>query len=265
MLECVANVSEGRRADVIGAIARAAGADLLDVHSDPDHHRTVLTVVGTDAPPAIAVEAVKRIDLRDHVGVHPRIGAVDVVPFVPLAGATIDDAIAARNDFASWAAIELHLPCFLYGPERSLPDIRRGAFTTLRPDVGPAHAHPTAGGVAVGARLALVAYNLWLADGDGATARAVAAELRSPQVRALGLTVGGTAQVSCNLLAPLEVGPAEVFDAVAARAPVQRAELVGLLSADVLDRIPPSRWAELDVGAGRTIEARLARRASRQI
>jgi len=258
VLECVVNVSEGRRADVVAAIAAAAGADLLDVHTDADHHRSVLTLVGTTAPRAVAAEAVDRIDLRDHAGVHPRIGAVDVVPFVPLDGAAMEDAVAARDEFARWAADELDLPCFLYGPERSLPDVRRGAFASLRPDAGPPRPHPSAGAVAVGARGVLVAYNVWLAEPDVAMAGAVAAELRSPAVRALGFAVGDGTQVSCNLVAPLEVGPADVFDAVAARTPVRRGELVGLLPAAVLERIPSHRWAELDLSADRTIEARLS-------
>ena len=263
MLECVVNISEGRRDDVIEAIAAVAGADLLDVHTDAEHHRSVLTLVGAAAPRAVAAEAVDRIDLRDHAGVHPRIGAVDVVPFVPLTGATIEDAVAARDEFARWAAAELDLPCFLYGPERSLPDVRRGAFTSLGPDVGPSRPHPTAGAVAVGARGVLVAYNIWLVGDDVAMARSLAAELRSPAVRALGFAVGGATQVSCNLVAPLEVGPADLFDAVATRVRVQRAELVGLLPAAVLERVPPRRWPELDLSADRTIEARLETRRSR--
>lgn len=260
MLECVVNVSEGRRGEVIDALAAAAGDDLLDLHRDGDHNRAVLTMIGTAAPRAVAAEAVRLIDLRSHHGVHPRIGAVDVVPFVPLGGATIDDAVAARDEFAAWAAAELELPCFLYGPERSLPDVRRGAFAEIRPDAGPPEPHPTAGAVAVGARPLLVAYNLWLADADVTAARRIAADLRSAAVRALGLAVGTGVQVSCNLVAPLEVGPAEVFDAVAARAAVERAELVGLVPEAVLERVVPQRRPRLDLAADRTIEARLAAR-----
>src|SRR5690606_29249395 len=98
------NVSEGRDGDVLAALAEAAGAELLDVHRDPYHHRAVLTLVGEDAPRRVAEVAVERIDLRRHAGVHPRIGAVDVVPFVPLAGSTMDDAVAARDRFAEWFA-----------------------------------------------------------------------------------------------------------------------------------------------------------------
>ncbi len=268
MLECVVNISEGRRADVIEAIAATAGADLLDVHQDRDHHRSVLTLVGEDAPRAVASAAVARLDLGQHVGAHPRFGVVDVVPFVPLAGSSIDDACAARDRFAVWAADALAVPCFLYGPGlgagRPLPEVRRTAFSPRRPDTGPARPHPTAGATAVGARDVLVAYNLWLADADLDLARRLAADLRSPTVRALGLAVGDRVQVSCNLVAPGSTGPAEVFDVVATRAAaagsaVAGAELVGLVPRSVLEAIPPRRWAELDLAEDRTIEAALER------
>ena len=175
MLECVVNISEGRDRSVIDAIARSAGDALLDVHTDADHHRSVLTLLGESAPRAVARAAVERLDIRDHRGAHPRIGVVDVVPFVALDGSTVDDALAARDAFSTWAADELAVPCFRYGPERTLPDIRRGAFTTLAPDVGPAEPHPTAGAMAVGARPVLVAYNVWLAEPDLALAKQLAA------------------------------------------------------------------------------------------
>lgn len=257
MLECVVNLSEGRRPAVIGAIAATAGDDLLDVHSDADHNRSVLTLVGTDAPRAVARAAVGALDLRTHSGVHPRIGVVDVVPFVPLVGSDMADAIAARDEFAAWIADELQVPAFLYGPERSLPEVRRGAFGDLRPDRGPDAPHPTAGAVAVGARPVLLAWNLWLADGDLATARAIAAEIRGPDVRSLGLQVGEQVQVSMNLIAPLRTGPAGVWDRVAAMAPIARAELVGLVTGEVLRSVPAERWAELDLGPDRTVESRL--------
>jgi glutamate formiminotransferase / 5-formyltetrahydrofolate cyclo-ligase len=264
VLECVVNVSEGRRAPVLDAIAAAAGDQLLDLHTDPHHHRAVLTLAGgdplEDAVRAVAEEAVRRIDLRDHVGVHPRLGAVDVVPFVPLGDATMADAIGARDRFAIWAAEHLDLPCFLYGPERSLPEVRRNAFAALAPDAGPAVPHLTAGATCVGARPVLVAFNVWLTtETDVATARAVAAAVRGPELRALGLDVGGQAQVSMNLVAPLIVGPARAYDEVAARAPVERAEVVGLVPAAVLSDVPEGRWAELDLDPSRTIEARLDR------
>jgi glutamate formiminotransferase len=257
VLECVINVSEGRDATVIGRIADAGGACLLDVHSDPHHHRSVLTLAGGDveaAARAVTEEALRWVDLRHHAGAHPRLGAVDVVPFVPLAGASIDDAVAARDRFAAWAGAELGVPCFLYGPERPLPEVRRRAFTDLAPDTGPPVPHPTAGAICAGARPVLVAYNVWLAPAAGVdTARRVAREIRGPALRALGLDVGGRAQVSMNLIDPERVTPADAYDAVAARAPVAGAELVGLVPAAVLAAVPPGRWAELDLGPGKLL------------
>ncbi len=261
MLECVVNISEGRRLDVIDSVTASAGVDLLDVHRDRDHHRSVLTLVGQEAARSVTTTAVAAIDLRTHEGAHPRLGAVDVVPFVPLGSSTLDDAIAARDAFGAWAGLELGLPCFVYGPERSLPDLRRHAFDRLQPDFGPARPHPTAGSVAIGARPVLVAYNLWLVEPDVARAQALARQLRGPAVRALGLAVGDQVQVSMNLIDPAQVGPAEVFDRVAAQTAVARAELVGLIPEAVLARIDTVRWAELGLSSDTTIEARLEARA----
>jgi glutamate formiminotransferase len=260
VLECVLNVSEGRDRSVLDALARAAGHDLLDLHSDPHHHRSVLTLAGVEAPRRVTRIAVDRIDLRDHDGVHPRIGAVDVVPFVPLNGSSLTDAVTTRDAFAEWAATELGVPCFHYGPERTLPEVRRRAFVDLRPDVGPDAPHPTAGACAVGARPMLVAYNLWLEAADLDLARRVAAAVRGPSIRALGLAVGDGVQVSLNLVSPDLVGPGAAWDLVAALAPIARAELVGLVPRAVLDREPAARWERLDLDPERTIEARLAAR-----
>jgi glutamate formiminotransferase len=260
VLACIVNVSEGRDPDVLAALTAAAGRDLLDLHADPHHNRCVLTLVAEDAPRAVATEAVRLIDLNAHSGAHPRIGVVDVVPFVPLDRADMDAAVAARDQFATWAGTELALPCFLYGPERDLPTVRRGAFARLVPDTGPPVPHPTAGAAAVGARRPLVAYNVWLAEPDIARAKEVAATMRSAEVRALGLQVGARVQVSMNLVEPDLVGPAVAFDRVAAMVDVDGAELVGLLSARVLDAVPQQRWAALDLAPDRTIEARLAQR-----
>jgi glutamate formiminotransferase / 5-formyltetrahydrofolate cyclo-ligase len=267
VLECVVNISEGKRSEVLTALADAAAPCLLDVHRDPDHHRSVFTLAGPDgdveaAVGRVAVETVALVDLRDHFGAHPRIGALDVVPWValegwPLADAPIDRALAARDRFARWAAETLGLPCFVYGPERTLPQVRRTAWVSARPDAGPDRPHPTAGAAAVGARPLMVAYNIWLAEPDLEMARAIAARLRGPSVRALGLRVGRDVQVSCNLIEPASVGPEAVFDAVASRAAPARAELVGLVPAALLDSIRPGRWAELDLDRSRTIEARL--------
>jgi glutamate formiminotransferase / 5-formyltetrahydrofolate cyclo-ligase len=264
VLECVVNISEGRDAARIDRIAAVAGEHLLDVHTDPHHHRSVLTLVGEEATQAVAVATIAELDLREHVGAHPRLGVLDVVPFVALAGSRVDDAVAARDRFARWLGDVLLVPCFLYGTERTLPDVRRRAFTSLRPDTGPGEPHPTAGATAVGQRPPLVAYNVWAGGVDLATVRAVAARVRSPQVRALGLEVGDRLQVSMNLVDPFAVGPAPAFDAVAqlleeAGGRAEGAELVGLLPDDVLRAVPTRRWVELDLAVDRTIEARLGR------
>jgi len=273
VVESVINISEGRRSDVIATIAAAAGADLLDVHSCEHHNRSVLTVVGETAPRAITLRAVELLDLTDHTGAHPRIGVVDVVPFIALGGAalggaapggaTADRARAARDAFARWAAEELAVPSFLYGPERTLPELRRGAFDTLLPDHGPTAPHPTAGAIAVGVRPPLVAYNLWLTDPELDLARRIATGIRSASVRALGLAVGDSVQVSMNLIDPMTTGPDDVHALVSQLAPVERAELVGLVPAAVLARIDPDRWEPLDLAEDRTIEWRLAERARR--
>ncbi len=260
MLECVVNISEGRRPEVIAAVGATAGPDLLDVHTDAHHNRTVLTLVGEEAPRAVARAAVELLDLRAHTGVHPRIGVVDVVPFVALGTTPAAEAVGARDRFGAWAADALAVPGFAYGPERTLPEVRRQAFAELAPTWGGPDPHPTAGAIAVGARPLLVAYNLWLAPGtELAVARRAAREVRSPEVRTLGLAVGDEVQVSMNLVAPLAVGPADVWDRVAAWAPIARAELVGLVPEAVLARAPEDRWAQLDLAPDRTIEARLDR------
>jgi len=265
MLECVVNISEGRDASRLRTLGDLAGTSLLDLHADPDHNRCVLTLSGGDDSLAEAVRAVTRwavgeLDLNAHVGVHPRLGVVDVVPWVdlddPWESAT-PRSLAARDGFARWAADELDLPCFCYGPDRSLPDLRRLAWRSVTPDHGPAQPHPTAGAVAVGARGVMIAYNLWLADDRLATARSLAGAIRRPGLRTLGLATSRGVQVSCNLTDPAHLGPDQAYDLVAGGAQVAWAELVGLLPRAVLDRIAPGRWQELGLSPAETIEARL--------
>jgi glutamate formiminotransferase len=282
-LECVVNISEGTDDDLLARLAGTCGTALLDLHRDAHHNRGVFTLAGEDDELEEAVRSLTRlavgaIDLAANTGAHPRLGVVDVVPFVPLVravgtagrlatGAPMTGAVEARDRFAGWAGTELDLPCFLFGPlasgyARALPTVRRGAFGELRPDTGPSRPHPSAGATAVGARGFLVAYNLWVEGGDVAMARAVAIAVRGPAVRALGFDLGGRAQVSCNLIDPGVVGPAEIHDEVAARlgvsgAGVAACELVGLLPATVLDRVPRHRWEELDLVEASTIEAQM--------
>jgi glutamate formiminotransferase len=260
VLECVINVSEGRDHAVIDSLAQSCAGDLLDIHSDQDHNRTVFTMVGVEAPRALARAAVSALRLSDHSGVHPRIGVVDVVPFVPLVNSTMHDARIARDDFAAWAAAELDVPCFLYGTERTLPDIRKTAWTSLMPDVGSHVPHPTAGAMCVGVREPLVAYNLWLENVDLATTRRIASDVRTANVRTLGLQVGTFTQVSVNLIQPMIAGPNDVFSAISQHATVHHAELVGLLPASVLAVIPRARWEDLDLSVEQTIEWRVTNR-----
>ncbi|MGA3220032.1 MAG: hypothetical protein ABSE77_13300 [Acidimicrobiales bacterium] len=278
MLECVVNISEGRDDATLAALAQACRPCLLDLHSDGHHHRSVLTLAGDEAVVDAAVrglarQAVALLDLGRHAGAHPRLGVLDVVPWVALEGWPVRDAAPgtpaaerarrARDSFATWAVAELGLPVFLYGPERSLPQVRRRAWRGLVPDAGPHAPHPTAGAVTVGCRPLMVAYNLWLRGGDLAQAKSIAAGIRSPAVRALGFALGGRVQVSCNLVRPLSVGPAAVRDQVGRLADVERCELVGLVPESVLRSIPEQLWAELDLARERTIEHRLtARHAS---
>ena len=291
MLECVVNISEGRRPEVVAAVAEACGTALLDVHSDPDHNRSVLTLAGSaeavaQAAMALARAAVDRIDVSAHSGVHPRLGAVDVVPFVPLVGQGLETAGEVARRWAERAASELAVPVFLYGAAdpggRSLPDLRRTAFKERAPDFGPTEPHPTAGAVAVGARPVLVAINCELGPGgaglddDLALARAVARVVRErdgglPGVRALGfpLPSRGRAQVSMNLTDLGTTGVEAACGAVRRAAEerggeVAAVELVGLLPGAELERCSDELLAWSGLSVDQTIEARL-RAAGRSV
>jgi glutamate formiminotransferase len=280
LVECVVNVSEGRDLDVLSQLAAAAGPALLDLHRDPDHNRSVLTLAGpaeavAEGARSLAAATVARLDLREHAGAHPRLGVLDVVPFVPYepGGLPPDDlsaAVVLRDEFARWIGAELGVPSFLYGPlpggrARTLPAVRRHAFGAakaggLTPDDGPAVPDPRTGATAVGARPVLVAYNVWVSSVE--VARRVAPLVRRAEVRALGLAVGARAQVSCNLIEPARYGPGVLYDAVAALVTqaggtVQGGELVGLLPEVVLTAVPASRWRELGLSEEATVESRL--------
>jgi glutamate formiminotransferase len=280
VLECVPNVSEGRDALVVATLADACGASLLDVHRDADHHRSVFTLAGpgprnaVGAVQALARAVAERVDLRTHEGVHPRIGALDVVPFVALEEPA-EVAVDAALGFADWVVEQLAIPVFLYGDAdadgRSLPDVRRDAFVRRPPDRGPASPDPRLGAVAVGARAPMVAVNCWLDTDDVAVAQRIASAVRErdgglPGVRALGLSVpsAGATQVSMNLVdlaaTGLDAACTEVRrHADAGGVAVTRVELVGLVPAVELARCSQSflEWATL--GADVTIESRLGR------
>lgn len=279
-LLAIPNISVGVPGDVLSSATTAvveAGARLLDLHSDETHNRSVLTITGGDsslvaAAVALAV-ACRSIDLTEHVGVHPRVGALDVCPFVPHAFSDLDDAVAAAREAGHAIASEVGAPVFFYGaactrPEnRDLPNIRRGGLEGLiermrrgsEPDEGPALIDPRYGAVLVGARGPLIAFNVWL-DTDVSVARVIAGKVRAPgRVRALGLDMGaGKSQVSMNLIAPEEVSIQEVFDMVdRATESVIATEIVGLVE----DRFMPSpdaRVARLLVEPGHSVESALS-------
>ena len=282
IVECVANVSEGRDEDILGQLAAAAGPTLLHLHRDPDHNRSVFTLAGpadavAEGTRSLAGATVARLDLRQHAGAHPRLGVLDVVPFVPyepggLPPEDLAPAVILRDECARWLGTELGVPSFLYGPlpggrARTLPEVRRSAFGTdeagrLTPDYGPAVPDTRTGATAVGARPVLVAFNVWVSSAE--VARRVAPLVRRPEVRALGLAVGERAQVSCNLVDPARYGPAVLYDTVAALVTqaggaVQGGELVGLLPETVLAGVPRARWAELGLSDEATVESGLAR------
>jgi len=262
VLECVINISEGRDVDRLTQLAEICANDLLDVHFDPEHNRSVFTLMGITAPRRLTELAVQLLQLDMHQGVHPRLGVVDVVPFIPLDESTMREAILARDEFAHWASSELSIPCFLYGDERSLPDIRRQAWTNLQPQCGPDVPHSTAGAVCVGARDSLVAYNVWLNPTTTAeTARVIAQTVRGDGIRTLALRVGNQWQISMNLIDPNRVGPDVAADRVIREArqhnvEISRCELVGLISQHALNKISEQRWVELDLSTERTIEFR---------
>jgi glutamate formiminotransferase len=260
-IECVPNFSEGRDRAVIAAIEQSVtnipGALLLNSTSDVDHNRTVLTFAGTaaavaDAAFAAVAEAVALIDLTKHEGVHPRLGAADVVPFVPLAHATLEDCASLARQLGECIWNELRVPVYLYEAAAKRPEcarlenVRARAISGLPPDIGDER-HPTAGYCVVGARWFLIAWNIILASTDLAAARKIAREIREssgglPSVKALGLalTSRDRVQVSINLTdyrqTPLHV----VFDAVASRSnslgiSVEGSELIGMIPQAALD------------------------------
>jgi len=244
IIESVPNISEGRDPEVATAIADAATGDecrLIDLSMDPDHHRSVLTFVGT--PEAVAEGmialtgvAVEKIDLRKHRGAHPRMGAVDVIPFIPVRGVSMEDCIATARQVGERIAITYDIPVYLYeeaatsDQHRNLAAIRKGEFEGFaqkmadphwKPDFGEPRLHPTAGAVAVGAREFLIAYNINLATPDLSIAKEIASAVRYSSggfryVKALGLPLSarGIVQVSMNLTNFKKTAILRVFDFV---------------------------------------------------
>lgn len=273
LIECVPNFSEGRRAEVVArlveTIEAVEGALVLGTHVDTDHNRSVITFV---APPAAIVEAATRvvaraaelIDLREHAGEHPRMGACDVLPFIPLRGASLEECVLLAREAGRRIADELGIPVYFYEsaalrPERmNLADVRRGGYELLReqiatvperaPDAGPSRVHESAGACIVGARPLLIAYNVNLKTNDVALAKRIAGAVRARDggllhLKALGfaLTSRGVAQVSMNLTSYEETNIHQAFEAVRREAErlgveVLGSEIVGLVPQAALDR-----------------------------
>jgi glutamate formiminotransferase len=282
LVECVPNVSEGRDCETLDAIASAieahAGSWLLDRSTDPDHGRGVFTLAGypgrvMGAMEAVVGVAIERIDMNRHRGGHPRIGAVDVVPFVPLGETTMEQCVAGAREFAARIADRYELPVYLYAraarmPQReALADVRRPRFEGLAvamagpagaPDFGPAHPHPTAGATAVGARPFLIAWNIQLSTTNVAVARRIAGRIRErggglPAVQALGIDLAsqGCAQLSMNLLDHEATPLWRVWEEAGRLAADERvslldSELIGLVPAAALvavaDHIGPATY-----------------------
>jgi len=291
VIECIANFSEGRNAATVGEIARAiasSGSDVLDVSSDADHHRTVITFSGDENTIAEGTvrgiqKAAELIDLTGHRGQHPRIGATDVVPFVPLRHATMEDCVKVAHAVGERVGNELGLPVYLYEfaatrPERrNLADVRRGEYEALREKITQDHWKPdhapasvgTAGAVAICARKPLLAFNVYLDTTDVNIAKAIAKSIREssgglPYVKALGLFVNGRAQVSMNLVNFQVTGLFPVVEAIRQQAEahgvkIERSEVVGLLPQQaVQDALMDYLKLPREVG-GWTIEQRLGR------
>jgi len=270
IIESVPNISEGRRPEVLeaaaGAMRLVPGLRVLDVQSDKDHNRSVLTVVGDerslkDGLLALFEVATSRIDLRNHQGEHPRVGAVDVVPFIPIEGATMKDCVALAREVGQAVAERFQVPVFLYEEaaaaphRRNLEDVRRGQFEALaermrdplwQPDFGPAAPHPSAGAVVVGARMPLIAYNINLGTPDVEIARRIAKAIRHSSggyrfVKAMGVMLEerNVAQVSINMTDYKKTPLFRVFETVRTEAArygvsVIGSEIVGLVPSQAL-------------------------------
>ncbi|NPV53661.1 MAG: glutamate formimidoyltransferase [Firmicutes bacterium] len=299
LVECVPNFSEGRRRAIVEQIVAAVdsvdGVKLLDCSMDADHNRSVLTFAGgagavCEAAFRAVAAAARLINMEDHTGEHPRIGAADVVPLVPLRGTTMQACVEMARRLGQRIAGELGIPVYLYGeaavrPERrNLANIRRGQYEGLKesiasperwPDFGPPRLHPTAGATAVGARDFLIAYNVNLGTSDVSIAKKIAKRIREKDgglrhVRALGIMLHDrqVAQVTMNLLNFRETSIHEVFNLVKAEAerygiPVIGSEIIGLVPLDALLDVA-SRYLGLEGLEGhrgsvrdRVLEARL--------
>ena len=295
LIECVPNLSEGRDPERIRllteAVANVAGAALLHVTSDADHHRSVVTFAGTEEAVAqaaleLARKAVELIDLNRHTGVHPRLGALDVLPFVPLEGSSLADCVRLAHAVGERIWRELEVPVYFYEsaalrPERKrLEEVRRGGFEGIRqaladgdisrtPDLGKAQLHPSAGAIIVGARPFLIAYNINLRTSDVGVAKEIARGIRTssgglPAVKALGLALESRrlVQVSMNLTdfetTPVHVVFQEVARLAAAQGvEIQESEFIGLIPRRALEMAAAGLLKLQGFDGQRVVESRL--------
>jgi glutamate formiminotransferase len=293
LIECIPNFSEGRRRAVIDQLAAVvegvSGVSLLNVQSDETHNRSVVTFVGDERAVAEAAfrgvaAAARLIDLNQHDGAHPRFGAADVVPFVPLRAEEMPVCVDVARGLARRVAVELGIPVYLYEEAARLPErrnlatVRGKGFEELReavasdperyPDEGGPYVHPTAGAVAIGARSPLIAFNVNLDSSDLELARRIAREIRErdggmPCVKAIGLALDdGTVQVSMNLTDYRVTSMTDVLEAIARRATaagaaVRESEVVGLLPEDALVQLAKATLQAAAFGREQVLEARV--------
>lgn len=293
IVECIPNFSEGRRPEVIQEIVSsilAQGCRILDVSSDPDHNRSVVSFLGTpeqilEAAFASCRTASKLINMEEHTGAHPRIGATDVIPLVPVLGISMDECIKLAEALGERIGKELEIPVYLYAraarvPERVLlPNIRRGEYEGLKveiavdpsrtPDFGPRRLHPTAGATAVGARPPLIAFNVNLATSDVTVARRIARQIREssggfPAIQAKGILAAekGLAQVTMNILDWTVTGIETVYSAIEKLASdygteVHSSELVGLAPVGALLDVVRARLKLDNLSADKVLEMNL--------
>ena len=230
------NISTGS-ASLVEQLSRSCGSSLLDVHSDIDHNRSVFTLYGTtilEDLKSLCAESLRCIDIESHTGVHPRFGAVDVVPFVPYElgqdalPLALSEAIRYRDEFARFAAEEFGVNAYVYGPERSLPETRRSIRDGVPPSFGAKRYDIRRGSMCIGARNPLVAYNL-IVEASLQEAKRIARDLRNERVRTLVFEVKEGVQISANLVEPWIVGPIPFYEKVEAMTIIKSAELVGLI------------------------------------
>ncbi|MDO8681908.1 MAG: glutamate formimidoyltransferase [Armatimonadota bacterium] len=292
IIQCIPNFSEGRRPEIIREIVKAietGGAKVIDSSLDPDHNRSVITFIGD--PEAIRAgvmagvrKAVELIDMRTHTGAHPRIGAVDVIPLVPISDVTMQECVELSRELGKWIADELKIPVYFYensasnDHRKNLANVRKGGYESLTkgklegnraPDAGPNVVHPTAGAAVIGARGPLIAFNVNLCSADFTLAKKIAAKIRKMRnegremagVKALAVNLSsrGIVQVSTNITEPDKTTMFDVYDFVRAQAAeagveVENSELIGVVRADALIRSAAESMQLIDFDEKRILD-----------